>query len=105
MEIVRLMEMPVELDQGPQVAFIDAGELKFPLIVRTWEAGDRIRPLGMSGEKKVSDLLNDHGLSVEQKKSIYVLLSGQEILWVIGVRIHEDYKVRPHSKAILKMYI
>lgn len=96
-----LDSIPRTLDQGSQVAILDAKRLKYPLVVRSWQAGDRIRPLGMHGEKKVSDLLNAAGCSVEEKKKVFVLLSGEDIVWVIGHRVNDLYKVRPGTKAVL----
>ena len=79
-------------DANPNVAFLDADRLLFPLVIRPWRQGDRFRPLGLNGRKLVSDLLNDLKLSRSEREQTAVLLSGEQIVWVIGCRI--DHRVR-----------
>jgi tRNA(Ile)-lysidine synthase len=100
-----LKDVPATLDLGSSVALFDLEQLVFPLTIRAWSPGDKLQPLGMSGQKKVSDLLNDIGLSIEDKKGVYVMESAEDIIWVIGHRVDERYKVRSNSKALLKVYI
>lgn len=63
-----------------------AAAVPFPLHLRTWQAGDRFQPSGMRGTKKLQDLFVDLKLSREERQRVLVLLQGNEILWVIGVR-------------------
>jgi tRNA(Ile)-lysidine synthase len=79
-------------------AWLDLEKLKFPLTWRKWKEGDRIIPLGMSGFKKVSDLLIDEKISLAEKETITVVESNGEIVWVVGVRIDERVKQSDHSK-------
>lgn len=85
-----------ELQHGQLM--IDPSKVHFPLTLRRWEPGDRIRPLGMRHRKKVSDLLTDLKMSVAEKKDTCVLLSGDEIVCILGVRINELYKVTASTK-------
>ncbi len=84
------------------VGCLDYGRLKFPLTIRKWEQGDKFYPLGMNKPKKVSDFLIDSKISLADKESIYVLVSGKEIAWVIGHRIDDRYKI---GSATKKLYI
>jgi len=77
----------------PLVAFLDADKLAFPLLWRKWKPGDSFHPLGMNHKKKLSDFLIDQKISVADKEAITVLESGNEIVWVVGQRIDERYKV------------
>ncbi|MFM2134680.1 MAG: tRNA(Ile)-lysidine synthetase [Bacteroidota bacterium] len=85
-----------ELTRGQLM--IDSSKVQFPLTLRRWKPGDRIRPLGMRHSKKVSDLLTDLKMSLAEKKETCVLLSGEEIVCILGVRINELYKVTPGTK-------
>ncbi|WP_226390580.1 tRNA lysidine(34) synthetase TilS [Penaeicola halotolerans] len=74
-------------------AILDADKLVWPLVWRTWRHGDRFQPLGMRQAKKISDLLIDLKIPLVDKKAVTVLLSGEEIVWVVGLRISERFKV------------
>ncbi|MFN5884007.1 MAG: tRNA lysidine(34) synthetase TilS, partial [Bacteroidota bacterium] len=78
---------------GQKNHYLDGDKLTWPLVIRPWQAGDRIKPLGMKGYKKVSDLLTDRKISPVQKKDIYVLLSGKKLAAVLGLRTSEDFKI------------
>ena len=79
--------------------------LRFPLILRKWEHGDKIQPLGMKGIKKVSDILIDKKISIEEKKNIYVVLSRGEIVWIVGHVVSEKYKVILSKDPVYKMIL
>jgi tRNA(Ile)-lysidine synthase len=72
------------------------------LKLRKWKSGDRIKPLGMKGNKKVSDILIDQKISMLEKNNIYVLLSNNDIIWIIGIIISEKYKIDKSSKIFYK---
>jgi tRNA(Ile)-lysidine synthase len=83
-----------------QNALLDFDKLSFPLLLRPWQAGDRFKPLGLSGSKKVSDYLNDIKISGPAKKEQYVLCSGDDIVWLVGNRIDHRYRVTNSTKTI-----
>jgi tRNA(Ile)-lysidine synthase len=89
------------LDRNTENAMLDLDKLKFPLVLRKWEEGDRFVPLGMKNEKKISDLLIDLKIPLIQKKKTAVLISGNEIIWVVGYRISERYKCDVHTGNVL----
>lgn len=88
-------------DRSSQNAMLDKERLNFPLMVRNWEKGDKFRPLGMKNFKKVSDLLIDLKVPLILKRNIKVLCSGNEIVWVIGLRIDDRYKISQLTKSAL----
>ncbi len=94
------------LDTSPQVAQLDCAKLTFPLSLRKWQAGDRFHPIGMKGSRLLSDFLKDLKLTTCQKEKVHVLLTSKdEIVWVVGYRIDERFKVTKETKTVLKVKI
>ena len=87
-------------DARTKNAALDAELLQFPLLLRPWEQGDRFVPLGMKGKKKVSDFLIDEKVDAHQKSAVNVLLSGETIVWVVGHRISEDFKISSDTQEV-----
>jgi tRNA(Ile)-lysidine synthase len=85
------------LNMNKEVAQLDAGLTTLPFELRLWQEGDRFKPFGMEGTRKVSDFLTDLKLSPVEKERTYVLLSQGEICWVVGHRISDRFRVRPNT--------
>ena len=91
-----------QIDPSPLVAQLDYDQLTFPLQIRKWQAGDRFRPLGMNGSKLLSDFFVDQKMTTRQKEECQVLTTAKdEIVWVVGRRIDERFKVTDKTKTIL----
>ena len=89
------------IDKSLNVAQLDFDKLKFPLTLRHWRHGDRFHPLGMKGSKLLSDFFVDQKLTEYQKQNVWLLVSAEgDILWVVGYRIDERYKVTISTKTI-----
>ncbi len=87
---------------GPHALMADMDKLSFPLVLRAWQAGDSIVPLGMKGRKKVSDLLTDVKMPLHKKKQTLVLTTARdEIIWVTGIRPDERFKITPGTGRYL----
>ena len=71
--------------------------------IRNWKAGDKFHPIGMKGTKKISDYLSDEKISSHRKRENLVLTNSGKIVWVIGLRIDDNFKVTPKTKRILKL--
>jgi tRNA(Ile)-lysidine synthase len=84
---------------------IDAEKIKMPLTLRKWERGDYFYPLGMKGKKKISDFYTDEKIDRFKKDKIYLLLSGRDIVCILGHRIDERYKITSSTKKILSIEI
>ena len=84
-------------------AYLDADKLKWPLTLRRWQEGDWFIPFGMTGKKKVSDFLIDEKVSIMEKQRQFVLLSGDDIVWVVGRRTDERYRIGNKTENILKI--
>ena len=90
-----------EIDRNPANAVFDLDCLEFPLQIRSWQEGDRFNPLGMQSEKKISDFLIDNKMPFALKKEVKVLISGNKIAWVVGMRIADWAKVSPATQKCL----
>ncbi|RPH33477.1 MAG: tRNA lysidine(34) synthetase TilS [Bacteroidales bacterium] len=88
------------IQRDSSIAALDFDKLTFPLKLRPWQPGDRFMPFGMDKFKKVSDFLIDQKISLVEKDQIYVLTSKDEIVWVVGKRIDDKFKVTPETKSI-----
>src|SRR5699024_11055499 len=75
-------------------AYLSADKLKYPLKLRLWRPGDAFKPLGMKGHRKISDFLKDKKTTLFDKENTWVLLSEGTIVWLVGHRIHDTYRVR-----------
>lgn len=80
---------------------IAADKLKFPLVIRKWKKGDWFVPFGMKGRKKISDFLIDNKVSLLNKANVYVLISGDDIVWVMGFRLDNRFKVDNDTSNVL----
>ena len=85
------------------VALVDADKLRFPLTLRRWQQGDWFVPFGMSGRKKVSDFLIDAKVSMAEKSRQLVLLSGDDVVWVVGRRADDRFRLTRQTENVLKI--
>lgn len=83
---VEVSLLPSALGQGRHVAEFSAAEVRFPLILRSPRPGDRLRPAGMAGSKKLKDLLIDAKVPQEARRRLLLVVADDEILWVVGMR-------------------
>src|SRR5690606_28923169 len=89
--------------QENKAIFVDSSKLKFPLLVRKWQRGDYFYPFGMQGKKKLSKFFKDEKLSLPQKENCWLLCSGGEIVWVIGLRADARFAIDEGTKRILRI--
>ncbi len=86
--------------RDPSVACIDADKVEQPLLLRRLQKGDWFIPLGMRGRKLISDFLTDRKKSVRDKESQLVLVDGDKIVWVVGERLDQRYRITELTKRI-----
>ena len=87
------------------VACIDINEIEFPLLMRKWKHGDYFQPVGMTGFKKVSDFFIDQKIPIHEKENTWLLCSGKKIIWIMGKRIDNRFKITEKTESILKIVI
>lgn len=91
-----------KITPNPAIAYLDIDKVGFPVSYRKWQEGDSFRPLGMKGTKKISDYLIDAKKSLFEKEKQYVLCSSDnKIVWLIGERIDDRYKITATTKEVL----
>jgi tRNA(Ile)-lysidine synthase len=90
-----------EIIRDPRCACLDADKLVFPLVIRKWQPGEYFQPLGLSGFKKISDFFTDEKLSLPEKEDTWILYSENKVVWIIGYRIDNRFKVTNETKEIL----
>jgi len=84
---------------------LDYEKLDFPLILRKWQAGDYFIPLGMGDIKKLSNFFVDQKLSIIEKENTWLLTSGNQIVWIIGKRIDDRFKITEKTRKVLRIVI
>jgi tRNA(Ile)-lysidine synthase len=91
------------LKTGSEFAFLDAEKIQFPLILRKWKQGDVFYPFGMKGKKLISDYFSDHKMTALQKQNVWILCSGDDVVWLVGQRIDNRYRVSSKTRWILAL--
>ena len=89
--------------QNPYVAYMDHKKTRGPLVVRSWEKGDKLRPLGLKGNKKIQDIFVDRKVDAQEKALISIIADRKKIVWVAGYRIDDGVKVDAGTSRVIKL--
>jgi len=90
-----------EINKEKQYAFLDADKIVFPLVLRHWQQGDTFVPFGMTQTKKVSDFFINEKISRLMKDKLWILTSQNTIVWIVGQRIDNRFRVSKKTKSTL----
>ena len=90
-------------NQMKNVIFVDENKIQFPLTIRKWKEGDYFYPTGMQGKKKVSKYFKDEKFTLFQKQDAWILESNNQIVWIIGHRADERFKVENTTQTIIQI--
>jgi tRNA(Ile)-lysidine synthase len=99
-----LGERPDSLDPGtPNMEYVDADRLAEPLTLRSWRDGDRMRPLGLDGRKRVADLLTDAQVPPHRRAAACLLRTDEHPAWLVGHRLDHRVRVRPDTTTVARL--
>jgi tRNA(Ile)-lysidine synthase len=98
---LRVEAMPVTIRKESRFLYMDADKVTFPLTLRRWQPGDWFIPFGMRGRKKLSDFFVDKKFSLKEKEDAWLLLSGDQVAWVVGERGDHRFRVTESTKRVL----
>jgi tRNA(Ile)-lysidine synthase len=93
------------IPNDPGTASLDAAKIDQPLILRKWEKGDFFQPLGMNQSKKISDFFIDKKINRLDKSEVWILTSGEQIVWVVGHRIDHRFRITKETTEILEIRV
>lgn len=93
----------ITINKDARFLYADADKLSFPLTLRKWQPGDWFIPFGMKGRKKLSDFFTDRKFSLPDKENAWVLTSDEDIVWVVGERSDERFKITESTENVLVM--
>lgn len=88
---------------GPTIIYVDKEKLNYPLKLRKWKIGDYFYPFGMKGKKKLSKFFKDEKYNALKKENQWLLCSGDAIVWVVGERMDDRFKITKMTKEIIKL--
>lgn len=98
-------ELPItpdfQIEKNRRFAYFDADKLRLPLTLRKWREGDWFVPFGMKGRQKLSDYFSDHKFSRIEKEKAWLLCSGDAIIWLIGERADNRFRIDSGTKRVL----
>ncbi|MEI7588685.1 MAG: tRNA lysidine(34) synthetase TilS [Chitinophagia bacterium] len=92
-----------KVDPNPNIAYLDAAKLDWPILYRTWQSTDYFYPLGLAKKKKLNHFLGGLKLSPASKEQVAIISVGDKICWVVGHRMDDRFKMTTHTTKVLKI--
>ncbi|MCW1734834.1 tRNA lysidine(34) synthetase TilS [Anaerorudis cellulosivorans] len=98
---INFLSGDIVINKDARFLYADADKLSFPLTLRKWQSGDWFVPFGMKGRKKLSDFFTDRKFSLVDKENAWVLTSGENMVWIVGERSDERFKVTEFTENVM----
>lgn len=105
LKIEEVHKSHIKFGKSKNIEYISADDLSDTFVLRKWQPGDKFVPLGMKKPKKISDFLTDAKIKSSEKKDKFVLTNNNFIVWLVGLRIDDRFKITSKTKRILKLWI
>jgi tRNA(Ile)-lysidine synthase len=83
--------------------YISANKVAGDFVLRKWKNGEKFFPLGLKGSKKISDFLNEQKISSSKKKEQLVLTNQEKIVWVLGLRLDDRFKIKNNTEKVIEL--
>lgn len=99
------VEVKFNIDKNFSVLYLDYDKISTKLEIRKWKKGDWFIPFGMKGRKKMSDYFSDNKFTLFDKENAWILCSGEDIVWLIGHRSDDRFKITPSTKKAVKIVL
>ena len=90
-------------EKRSNIIYLDTNKITYPLTLRKWQQGDWFIPFGMKGKKKVSDFFTDKKFTLFEKEDTWLLCSGEDIIWIVGHRADDRFKITDQTTDVLKI--
>ena len=100
---IKKLSASADIAFNKHTIYIDADKIKYPLVLRKWRSGDWFIPFGMKGRKKLSDYFTDRKFSLKDKEDAWLLASGDDIVWIVGERNDDRFKISENTKQIISI--
>lgn len=93
----------IHFSENKNQILIPYSENLFPLKLRKWKQGDKFKPLGLKGFKKLSDFFKDQKLSLFDKQNVWILTNNEHIIWIVGYRLDDRCRVNKETEKVLRI--